>query len=152
MAGGGDGGAGATAGFEAVFWRLRGILEPYGRRMHVSADSVTLYGVDMASEAERNPTTWFRGVRLGKRYVSYYFMPVFVEPVLLEGASLALRRRMQGRSCFNFAFVDEGLFGELEELTRLGYERTAGDPSWGVARREEHGMDYRKAMSAARSR
>lgn len=137
--------------FGAVFRRLRDILEPYGRRMHVSTDTAALYGVDMAVEAKRDPTTWFGGVRLGKRYVSYYLMPVYVEPVLLEGASPALRRRMQGKSCFNFTSVDEALFSELAELTRHGYERAAGDAAWEVARRGEHGLAHRKAMSSARS-
>ena len=56
----------------------------------------------MAPEGERDPTTWFAGTRLGKRYVSYYLMPVYVEPSLLDGISPELRRRMQGKSCFNF--------------------------------------------------
>ena len=137
--------------FEPIFRRLRGILEPYARRMHVSADVEGIYGVDMAPESERNPTTWFAGVRLGKTYVSYYLMPVYVEPTLLEGVSPELKRRMQGKSCFNFRTVDEALFGELEALTRRGYESTAGDPAWGVRKREEHNMAYRKAMSTGRS-
>lgn len=53
---------------------------------------------------------------------------------------------MQGKSCFNFTSVDEPLLVELEELTRRGYDRTAGDPAWGAARRKEHGMAHRKAM------
>ena len=44
---------------------------------------------------------------------------------------------MQGKSCFNFAKVDEKLFAELEELTVTGFEATAGDPRWGAARRAE---------------
>jgi hypothetical protein len=135
------------AEFEPVFARLKALLEPYGRRMHVSADGPTGYGVDMAPEAERNPTTWFGGVRLGKRYVSYYLMPVYVEPSLLEGISPDLKRRMQGKSCFNFTAVDEQLFGELEDLTRTAYERTAGNPAWGAAKRVEHGMAQRRASS-----
>lgn len=137
--------------FALVFERLRGILGPYGRRMHTVTDDATSYAVDMAPEEQRDPTTWFGGVRLGKAYVSYYLMPVYVEPVLLENISPALRRRMQGKSCFNFTTVDEPLLAELEELTRRGYDRTAGDPAWGAARREEHGMAHRKAMPKARS-
>lgn len=136
--------------FERVFERLRGILEPFGRRLYIVADDATTYGVDMAPEADRDPTTWFGGVRVGKRYVSYYLMPIYVEPALLEEVSPALRRRMQGKSCFNFTTVDDGLFAELGELTRRGYDRTAGNPAWGVARREEHGMAHRRAMSEAR--
>jgi hypothetical protein len=138
--------------FGRVFERLRSILEPYGRRLHVVADDATTYGVDMAPEAERDPTTWFGGVRVGKRYVSYYLMPIYVEPALLDSISPALQRRMQGKSCFNFGSMDEALFAELAELTRRGYDRTAGDPRWGVARREEHGMAHRKAMTEARQR
>src|SRR5688500_9262071 len=133
--------------FGAVFARLKGILEPYASRMHISSDEAGLYDVDMAPAAERNPTTWFGGVRLGKRYVSYYLMPVYVEPSLLEGVSPELRRRMQGKSCFNFTNVDERLFGELEDLTRAGYEQTAGQPGWGAGKRVEHGMAHRRASA-----
>jgi hypothetical protein len=136
--------------FAAVFDRLKDVLEPYGRRMHVAADSPDVYAIDMAPEAERNPTTWFGGVRIGKAYVSYYLMPVYVEPALLEGVSPELLRRMQGKSCFNFSRVHEELFAELAGLTRRSFERTAGDPAWGAVRREEHGMAHRKAMSESR--
>jgi hypothetical protein len=136
--------------FAPVFDRLRAILEPYGRRMHVVADTDEAYGVDMAPEAERNPTTWFGGVRRGKAYVSYYLMPIYVEPTLLDDISPELKRRMQGKSCFNFKSVDEALFDELAALTRRGYEASAGNARWGVAKREEHDMAYRKAMSETR--
>jgi hypothetical protein len=135
------------ADFAAVFARLKGILEPYAERMHVSADDATWYGVDMAPAEDRNPTTWFGAVRLGKRYVSYYLMPLYVEPSLLDDVSPELRRLMQGKSCFNFTAVDERLLGELEALTRRGHETTAGNPSWGAAKRVEHGMAHRRAAS-----
>jgi hypothetical protein len=137
-----------AADFEAVYRRLKAILEPYGRRMHVSCDGPAGYGVDMAPETERDPTTWFGGVRLGKRYVSYYLMPIYVEPSLLDGVSPELKRRMHGKSCFNFTSVDEGLLSELAELTRVGYERTAGNPVWGAGKRVEHGMAHRRAGAA----
>ncbi len=63
----------------------------------------------LAPEGERDPSTWFAGTRLGKRYVSYYLMPIYVQPSLLDDISPELRRRMQGKSCFNFARVNEPL-------------------------------------------
>ena len=140
-----------TTDLEPVYRRLKAILEPYGRRLHVTDESQTTYGIDVASEAERNPTTWFGGVRLGKRYVSYYLMPVYVDPSLAEMISPELKGHMQGKSCFNFSRVDEGLFGELDALTKQGYERTAGDPTWGAAKRVEHGMAHRRAGSTFES-
>ena len=136
---------------EPVYRRLMSILEPYGRRLHVTAQTPTEYGVDVAPEPERDPTTWFGGVRLGKRYVSYYLMPVYVDPSLAETISPELRGRMQGKSCFNFTKVDEGLFAELDSLTRASFGRTAGDPTWSAAKRVEHGMAHRRAGSALES-
>jgi hypothetical protein len=136
---------------EPVYRRLKSILEPFGRRLHVTDESPTSYSVDVAPDGVRNPTTWFGGVRLGKRYVSYYLMPVYVDPSLAGTISPELRRRMQGKSCFNFTKVDEGLFAELDSLTRVGFERTAGDPTWGAAKRVEHGMAHRRAGSTLES-
>lgn len=121
----------ASSDLAPIFRRLRSILEPYEKRMHVSAATETLYGLDLAPPEERTPATWFGAVRQGKRYVSYYLMPVYTEPALLDRVSQELRKRMQGKSCFNLTKVDEALLGELESLTKLGYERTAGDAEWG---------------------
>lgn len=129
--------------FPRFFSRLKSILAPYATKMCVSADSPQWFGVDMAPEAERDPSTWFGAARVGKRYVSYYLMPVYVQPKLLDDVSPAMRKRMQGKSCFNFAKIDEPLLAELEALTRRGYEATAGDPRWGAARRREEGLRVR---------
>ena len=121
--------------FERLFERFKAMLAPYAARMHVAGEGTAMYGVDMAPEGERDPSTWFAGTRLGKRYVSYYLMPIYVKPSLLDGISPELRRRMQGKSCFNFAKVDESLLAELEALTKASYAATGGDPRWGAAQR-----------------
>jgi hypothetical protein len=125
--------------FPVIHARLRGILEAYAPPLYVTADGPTGYGLDMAPDGERDPSTWFAGTRVGARYVSYYLMPVYIRPSLLDGISPELRRRMQGKSCFNFARVDETLFAELEGLTRRSFEATGGDPRWGAGVREERG-------------
>jgi len=110
------------ARFGEVYGRLKGILEPYAERMYVSADSDVWYGLDLAPETERVPATWFGAVRRGKAYVSYYLMPVYGDPRLLADMSPELRKRMQGKSCFNFTHVDEPLFAELGRITRTSFE------------------------------
>jgi hypothetical protein len=64
----------------------------------------------------------FAGVRRGKRYVSYHLFSVYLEPGQLDGLSPELRKRMQGKSCFNFTKVDNALFDELDQLTDRGRE------------------------------
>jgi hypothetical protein len=125
----------AEEDFGRLFDRFKAMLAPYAAKMHVSAAEPNMYGVDMAPEGERDPSTWFAGTRLGKRYVSYYLMPIYVRPTLLDGISPELRRRMQGKSCFNLSRVDESLLAELETLTQKGYEATGGDSRWGAAQR-----------------
>ena len=51
---------------------------------------------------EGKPWGYVAGTRLGKRYVSLYLMPVYAFPDLDEALSPELRRRKQGKSCFNF--------------------------------------------------
>jgi hypothetical protein len=125
-----------AAEFETVHARLRAVLEPYAPALFVTADGPKGYGLDMAPEGQRDPSTWFAGTRLGARYVSYYLMPIYVEPSLLDGISPELRRRMQGKCCFNFTRVDESLIAELASLTKASFEATGGDPHWGAGKRQ----------------
>jgi hypothetical protein len=48
-------------------------------------------------------------------------MLVYVEPKLLEDISSELKKRMQGKSCFNFSRIDEELFKELAVITERSY-------------------------------
>lgn len=61
---------------------------------------------------------YFGGVREGKSYVSYYLFPVYMVPELLAKASPELKRRVQGKSCFNFRTIEPALLDELRALTR----------------------------------
>ena len=51
---------------------------------------------------------WFGSVQPMKNYVSYHLMPVYMNPVLQAKISPALKKRMQGKACFNFKAPDEG--------------------------------------------
>ena len=50
-------------------------------------------------------------------------MSAYACPELLRGMSPALKKRMQGKACFNFTSPDPALLGELAELTDAGIER-----------------------------
>jgi hypothetical protein len=116
--------------FPVLFERFKAMLEPYLGSLHVSGDGPTMYSVDTAPPETRSPATWFAATRLGKRYVSYYLMPVYALPELTDAISPTLRKRRQGKSCFNLATVDEALLAELAQLTADGFARTVGDPTW----------------------
>jgi len=58
-------------------------------------------------------------VQTRKNYVSYHLMPMCA-PQMLKTVSPALKKRMQGKSCFNFTTIDSALSAELGQLTRSG--------------------------------
>jgi len=104
-----------------VFNRLREILRPYAAKLELTVDSTTNYCLYTRHIMQNKQPLHFASVQIRKRYVSYYLMPVYVRPKLLDGISAELRKRMQGKSCFNFTTVDEPLFKELARLTKAGF-------------------------------
>jgi hypothetical protein len=102
--------------------RLRAILAPHRQRLHVAKEGPEGMVLELRGY-EGKPWGFAAGTRLGKRYVSYYLMGVYGDDGLDGSISPELKRRMQGKSCFNFTRVDETLFRELEELTAKSIAR-----------------------------
>jgi hypothetical protein len=104
--------------FPAIFGRLKKILEPLAADHVVIRDDPDFYHLDAKHAGRRKKPSFVAAVKIHNGYVSFYLMPVYEHPELLEGISDELRKRMQGRSCFNFTAVDEPLLEELADLTR----------------------------------
>ncbi len=103
--------------FDPVFLRLRAIFTRHVPPLAVTADEPGNYTVDAPRPDPPAPRRYFGGVRIGRSYVSFHLMPVYGLSARSEAISPALRKRMQGKSCFNFIAVDESLFQELARLT-----------------------------------
>jgi hypothetical protein len=106
--------------FDKVFAKLKAIFQPYVKKMDVAQDNQTYYLLNTRHIMKNKQPLCFGGVRLGKAYVSFYLMSVYACPDLLKSMSPELKKRMQGKSCFNFKEVDEKLFKELAKLTKAG--------------------------------
>ncbi|MGZ8502005.1 MAG: hypothetical protein ACXWWR_02185 [Candidatus Limnocylindrales bacterium] len=117
---------GASSEFPAVVARLREILEPHRDQFAVTRDGPAGMSLEVHG-LEGRPNGYFAGIRVGKRYVSYYLMAVYAFPELVEAMSPELRRRMQGKACFNFSRVDETLMAELADVTARGAQRWGPD-------------------------
>jgi hypothetical protein len=105
-----------------VFARLRAILVPYRDRLTVSSDEPANFELGIPAAPGDKHGMFVAAVRDGKAYASFHLMPVYAYPDLLDAMSPELRKRMQGKSCFNFSRIDEGLFAELAGLTDRGFE------------------------------
>lgn len=108
--------------FAPIFAELRSIMLPYTEHLVPTVDSQDKLSLNTRHLQENKKTLWFGGIQIKKQYVSYHLMPVYVNPQLLEEISPELKKRMQGKSCFNFNTSSVSLFEELAALTEAGFK------------------------------
>ncbi|KYF55659.1 hypothetical protein BE08_16370, partial [Sorangium cellulosum] len=100
-----------------MFEALRGILQRHARDLVVVHDTPDNYYLDTRTKGPNGKPLFFGAARAGRAYTSFYLMPVYAHPELLGDVSPDLKKRMQGKSCFNFKTSEPALFSELEALT-----------------------------------
>src|SRR4249919_2327210 len=113
----------AQAGaFDATFSALRAVLARHASALLVTVDEPGDYQVCSRTLKDRIGRPLFvAAVQTRKNYVSYHLMPVCAQEILKK-VSPALKKRMQGKSCFNFTEIDPELSAELDQLTKSGLE------------------------------
>jgi hypothetical protein len=108
--------------FSAVFTALQKILKPYEKHLQVLPYKPEFYALVTRLSVHKGKPFWFAAIRMGKSYVSYHFMPVYMNPAMQKRIPPELKKRMQGKACFNFSEVDPALFRQLADLTAAGFE------------------------------
>ena len=120
--------------FETVFATLKAVLGKHARRLSVKADTPVEYSLVTKSPSpfpqHKGQPMWFASIRVGKAYVSFHLLPLYMNPVLAATVSPALKKRMQGKACFNFKSDPEPeLVSELKRLTEAGL-KLWGEKKW----------------------
>jgi hypothetical protein len=123
-----------AADFAAVFGLLRPLLARYANHLAVKTDTPIEYTLVTKSASpfpqHKEQPLYFGSVRLGKAYVSFHLMPMYMCPALTNSISPALKKRMQGKTCFNFKTDPEShLITELKRLTGAGFKEWR-DKKW----------------------
>jgi hypothetical protein len=105
----------------ATFTTLRGMLKKHAAMLVVTANTPTDFVVAHRTRTDRLGRPLFlASVQRRKGYVSYHLMPVYMMPKLLNTLSPQLRKRMRGKSCFNFTEIAPAQLRELSGLTKRG--------------------------------
>jgi hypothetical protein len=115
----------------AAFDSLRTVLAKFVGPLAVRADSPEVFTVVTKTPSpfpqHKGQPMWFGEVRLGKAYASFHLMPLYMSDTLTGTISPALKKRMQGKTCFNFKDDPEPeLLAELERLTEAGLKDWSG--------------------------
>lgn len=99
------------------------MLEKYAPSMIVQVDKPGNYQLSSLTMKDRTGKPLFvAAAQIKKNYVTFHLIPVYAIPQLLEGVSPGLRKRMQGKACFNFQTIEPGHVKELAALTKKGLE------------------------------
>ncbi|MGD0224410.1 MAG: hypothetical protein ABSF71_18930 [Terriglobia bacterium] len=119
-----------NADSEAVFAELKSVFGKHTQRLSVKVDTPIEYTLHTKRPSplpqHKGHPMYFGCVRLGKAYVSFHLMPLYMNPTLTKTISPALKKRMQGKTCFNFKTQpDPGALSELKRLTAAGFREWA---------------------------
>ena len=114
----------ANEQFGETFAQLKNLLKTFEDRLIVKSDRDEKYHLDACTNPfKKDENLYFASVESKKNYVSFHLFPVYMFPELLEEISPELRKKMQGKSCFNFKKPDAELFAQLRMLTERGFKK-----------------------------
>jgi hypothetical protein len=108
--------------FESAFRGLRKMLKPYDKKLWVTKDAPGNYMSESKSIRYQGKPVMFAGIT-SKSYVAFHLFPVYMFPNLLDGVSPELKKRMQGKTCWNFKKAEESLFAELGKVVEESFRR-----------------------------
>jgi hypothetical protein len=107
--------------FEATFSALKALLRAQVPKALVIKDVPGDFQVASSTRVDRSGRPLFlAAVQIKKSYVSFHLMPVYAAPKLVEKLSPSLRKRMQGKGCFNFSTIEPAHLNELGAITKVG--------------------------------
>jgi hypothetical protein len=107
--------------FAETFAALRAILTPYAKKMLVPFDEPTRYWISSPTQTDRSGNPLMAAaVMMGKAYVSFHLLPLYMNPKLLREVPPSLKKRLHGKACFNFKTVEKDLLKELAVVTKKG--------------------------------
>ncbi|MGH9773894.1 MAG: hypothetical protein ACRD50_02985 [Candidatus Acidiferrales bacterium] len=108
------------AAFAATFAALKKIFAPHAARLQATVDKPDRYYVVVRGVMYKRKPLFLGAVISGKAYVSFHLLPLYMNPALHKQVSPELKKRMQGKACFNFTEPDPALFRQLGKLTATG--------------------------------
>ena len=115
------------ADYSAAFAALKKVFARQSKELNANVDTATEYSlvtkVPSPFPQHKGHPMWFGSVKTGKAYVSFHLMPLYMNADLEKRISPELKKRMQGKTCFNFKDAPEAaLLAELEQLAAAGIE------------------------------
>ncbi|WP_157825186.1 MULTISPECIES: hypothetical protein [unclassified Stenotrophomonas] len=106
-----------------LFAALRDLFLAYRSELSVVHDENGRFYANCRKLDAKGKVQFFGAIKVSGRKHSFHFMPVYDFPELLCDLGPALKKQMQGKSCFNFTSSDPAVLEELQRLVQQGASR-----------------------------
>lgn len=107
---------------DEVYKRLSELLLKHAQNLEITQQESGYLYVNTGKQDAKGKPTFFGMVKQSKSKVAFHLMSLYCNPELLKHTSEQLKKKLSGKSCFNFNKVDEILFSELNELTEAALQ------------------------------
>ncbi|HET9394324.1 MAG TPA: hypothetical protein VFO29_12480 [Candidatus Rubrimentiphilum sp.] len=118
--------------------RYAKLLQPYAKKLSLTHEKPGRYMLMTKAKSFeilvngkwqiRKAPFMVAGVVANKSYVSFHLVPVYMFPDLIAACAPELKKRMQGKGCFNFQTYDAEAARGLKALLKAGLDRTKKSP------------------------
>jgi hypothetical protein len=116
-----------------LFAELKGLLDPYAKRLTVRKDEPGYFDLWSEKEIEidgrRRKEVFFCGLIIQKSYVGFYFMPLYADDDLTTVFGRDLLATLKGRSCFHIKRMTPDLREQIVAALDAGW-RLYEDRGW----------------------
>ena len=97
--------------------------EVLGSSVKIKKPGFHLYGEEEVSLFGKKPQqTYVAGVIQQKNYVSFYLMPIYSDPELIEDVIPELKKYLKGKSCFNIKKSSKNLLKNVRTVLNNGIQ------------------------------
>lgn len=107
----------------SLFNKLKSIFEKYEPNLSLLHNKTDNYYLNTPTTETSKKSEFFGAVQVKKSYVAFHLMPIYYYPEMLDNISEELKKKMQGKSCFNFKDINDKLFVELKLLTENCFDK-----------------------------
>ena len=111
---------------EAIFEKVRTLVEKYNRNMDVRSDTPTnysLYGKKTVEAFNKEVDgMYYASVVINKNFIGFYFFPIYTHPEEFAKIPAELQKCLKGKSCFHIKVKDELLMSQIDSILDQGYQ------------------------------
>lgn len=110
---------------QVIFDELKPLLQAYQPPLTAKNDTSGNFDLwsfkPLVIEGRKRDGVFFAGLIIQKRFVGFYFMPVYVETDLKAVFQPELLKCLKGKSCFHIKKLDTTLLGQIESALKTGF-------------------------------